>query len=550
MVPTVGSELFRERAVAHGVELGDTADVTEAVDRICGHLDGLPLAIELAAARLVDIGLSDLLRDLDTVMVGAVHEDVDGLGRGRTMRDVVAMSHRALPPAARRLFERASLLEGSFRADDVHLLGDVDPAGLQTLVRGSLLGQQRDGLELQYRMLEPVRQVARAMLVERGDLDDAMGDLLAGLRGTAAREYGGGYWDWATLDRLRPLLPTFWRAAEWLEARDRQLDLLTFVGEFSGVANVYADSRRVTEVMSARVGLLPELEPAAQAHALVGYALAGIAAMDTDHTVAGVVALYALDLGDHPAVSFAHRTSALGAMNQAFLDGEDSPFALEMLALARTVAGVTSSAYERAAVEAFEGWALLLEGRWSEAAAASEAGMHHVAAENVWHLILATNLGMALLRLDRSQEALDLARSHPDRDRYTYWGDTLGYVEALALAQLGRHDEADRVLAALIRRVLGSTHSGHRSDLVLVGAWVAVAAGRSDDAVALLTRLIATRGPHTMQLCRGLEDATGRRPDRVAIADQVDRLEMPLVALLEAELERIRATAATPESGS
>jgi hypothetical protein len=49
-----------------------------------------------------------------------------------------------------------------------------------------------------------------------------------------------------------------------------------------------------------------------------------------------------------------------------------------------------------------------------------------------------------------------------------------------------------------------------------------------------------------------LEHATGRRPDRVAIADQVDRLEMPLVALLEAELARIEsaATAATPESGS
>jgi len=540
----VGTELFRDRAEAHGVPLGTGADVRDAVLRICTHLDGLPLAIELAAARLVEVGLGELLRDLDGLMLGQVAEDVDGLGRGRTMREVVVMSHQTLSAPAQRLFERAALLEGSFRATDVDLLGDVDVAELALLARRSLLVQERDGLELLYRMLEPVRQVAVSLLVERGEFDVAMSDLVVGLRQVASTNYGGGYWDWATLDHLRPLIPTFWRAAEWLEREDRQLDLLTFVAAFSGVANVFADARRVIEVMRARVDLLDQLEREEQASVLVSYALAGIAAMDIDHTVGGVIAIYALELDDHPAVAFAHRTSALGAMHRAFLDNEDSPFALEMLASARAVAAATDSVYERAAVEAFEGWALLLEGRWDDAVAASVAGMRHVVAENVWHLILSTNLGMALVRLGRGDEALELARSHPDRERYTYWGDTLGYVEALALAQLGRHDEAQQVLGASIRRVLGSTHPGHRSDLALVGAWVALAAGRRDDAAALVGRPVTTRGPHSMQLCRGLEQETGVVVARATVDNDVDAIERLVTPLLEAELARIDAASA------
>lgn len=548
----VGVELFRDRAGAHGIDLGTDGEVNDAVERICAHLDGLPLAIELAAARLVEVGLGELLGDLDAVMLDQGGDDVDGLGRGRTMRDVVEMSHRALSPPAQRLFERVSLLEGSFRLGDVTLLGDVDASELALLVRRSLVVQERDGLELLHRMLEPVRQVAGALLTERGEYDAAMDDLVAGLRRIAETEYGGGYWDWATLDQLRSLLPTFWRAAEWLDRQDRQLDLLTFVAEFAGVANVYADARRVTSVLGGRVDLLEELDVEERAKMLVSYALAGIASMEVDHAIAGVVALYDLGLGDHPAMSFADRTSALGAMNQAFRNGEDSPFALEMLESARRKANAVDSPYERAAVEAFEGWALLLEGRWDEAVAASRAGMRHVVAENVWHLILTTNCGMALVRLGRSEEALALARSHPDRERYTYWGETLGYVEALALAHLRRFDEADAVLGGLIRRVLGSNHPGHRSDLVLVSACVAVAAGRREHAASLLTVPVATRGPHSMQLCRGLDEASGATVERAAPEADVDALERVLTPLLEAELARIDAAVATgsPASGS
>ncbi|MEZ5168719.1 MAG: hypothetical protein R2695_20390 [Acidimicrobiales bacterium] len=56
---------------------------------------------------------------------------------------------------------------------------------------------------------------------------------------------------------------------------------------------------------------------------------------------------------------------------------------------------------------------------------------------------------------DEQATRLDLARTHPERWRHTYWGDILRYVEALALAQLGRFDESEVVLAGAIRRVLG-----------------------------------------------------------------------------------------------
>ncbi|MEQ8841965.1 MAG: hypothetical protein RIB98_13370 [Acidimicrobiales bacterium] len=545
----VGAELFRQRAEAHGVELGDSPEVDAAIVDVCSRLDGLPLAIELAAARLTEIGLGQLVTDLDHLMVSDTATTADALGRRRTMREVVEWSQSTLDEPAQRLFERVALLEGTFGPPDVGLLGGTDPRFLSALVRRSLLVPERDGLDLRYRMLEPVRQVAKALLQERGEFDNAMTVFLDGLRTELSCEYGGGYWDWTTLDRLRPLLPTLWRTTEWLERRGDDRELLSFVAKFAGASMAYADAGRVVDLMADRMHLLADFPIEEQAEILVSYALAGIGSMQVVHTTAAVVGLYQLELGDHPALSFAHRSAALGAMVQAQAEGEDSPFALEMLELARDAALRSGVRYERAAVEAYHGWAHLLAGRWSDALEASDQGLSHVPAENVWHMILTTNRGMALVRLDRSDDALAIVTGHPDRGRYTYWGDTLGYVEILALAHLGRHGEADRLLRTSIERVLGSIHPGHRSDLILVGAWVAVLQDRHDDAAALIAQPVTTRGPHTLQLCRGLEELTGVAATRSTVEDTTV-VEHLLTPLLEQELERLATAIARPASGS
>lgn len=537
----VGVRLFAARAAGHGIDLDDSVDVHEAVRALCTRLDGLPLAIELAAARLRDVGLRELVADVDRLMTDARSVTIGGADRHRTMRDMVVWSHRDLAPAAQELFERVSLFEGSFRASDVALLGDVDGAELRTLVRRSLLVQQRAGLEVTYRMLEPVRQVANELLHERGTADAARLALADGLIGRDDGAYGDDWWDWASLEEVRPLLPTAWAIIDWLAARGEDRLVVRVAGRIAGAATVFAGARRLAAVLGERTEVMTSLPRDEQARVLVAYALAGIGGMEIDHTTAGIVALYDMGLEGSPALSFAHRSAALGAMVAAFDNGEDSPFALDMLAVARETAKATGSRYECAAVEAYFGWAHLLAGRWDEVEAVSRAGLDHVAAANVWHMVLTTNLGMALFRQGCHDEALELVRSHPDHGRYMYMGDMLGYVEILALAALGRSEEADATLIAAIDRVLGSTHPGHRSDMALVAAWSAVFAGREEDGRVLVDGSVSTRGPHTLQLIRGLEERLGAAPARSE--DRADDVEARLTPRLEAERARAASNA-------
>jgi predicted ATPase/DNA-binding SARP family transcriptional activator len=182
-------QLFAERAAAVSPGFGVTDETVGPVIDIVRRLDGLPLAIELAAARLRTLALPEISRRLSDRFRLLTGGSRTALPRHRTLRAVVEWSWDLLTPAERLLAERfavfpAGAAPGAVAAvcavpfeDQPGAAGDIDPANvedlLSSLVDKSLLQQVRTGAgeaETRLRMLETVREYGTERLAGRAEL--------------------------------------------------------------------------------------------------------------------------------------------------------------------------------------------------------------------------------------------------------------------------------------------------------------------------------------------------------------------------------------------
>jgi len=171
-----GVELFCERATA--ADDSFVCDETDAVviGEICTRLDGIPLAIELAAAHVRSLTPSDLLarlRDRFRVLKGGTS---GGVERHQTLRATVAWSYQLLTETEQVAFERISVFAGGFdvaAAAAVCADGDIDEDDiadvLASLVDKSMLMIDRSSRTTRYRLLETLRQFGEERLSDRGD---------------------------------------------------------------------------------------------------------------------------------------------------------------------------------------------------------------------------------------------------------------------------------------------------------------------------------------------------------------------------------------------
>ncbi len=175
--PAVRLLLERARAVDPAFELTESM-AADAV-RLCRAVDGLPLAIELAAARLRTIGLREAASHLDQRLEWLSGGRRQVPERHRTMRATLDWSWDLLEPDARALLQRLSVFAGRF---DLGLAGEVSPGGstlaiidaLGVLVDQSVLALERDpGGDVLYHLLGIVREYALERLAESGAEADA-----------------------------------------------------------------------------------------------------------------------------------------------------------------------------------------------------------------------------------------------------------------------------------------------------------------------------------------------------------------------------------------
>jgi predicted ATPase/class 3 adenylate cyclase len=176
-----GSEavaLFEQRAAAVDPSFALSAETLPIVAEICARLDGLPLAIELAASRIRLFPPRSLLEQLDRRLATLVGGPRDVPVRQRTLEAAIAWSHDLLDEPARALFRRLSVFAGGWTPEAAPEV--VDPgrefgevvAVLEQLLLHSLVQWTGDHEEGRLRMLETIREFGLVRLDESGETED------------------------------------------------------------------------------------------------------------------------------------------------------------------------------------------------------------------------------------------------------------------------------------------------------------------------------------------------------------------------------------------
>jgi predicted ATPase/class 3 adenylate cyclase/DNA-binding CsgD family transcriptional regulator len=171
-------ELFADRARRVRPDFTVAGDNADTVTEICRRLDGMPLAIELAAARVRALSLDEIvgsLHDRFRLLTGGSRTAVR---RQQTLRASVDWSHALLTEPERVLFRRLAVFLGGFDLDAAQAVaGDTEVERYQVLdqlallVDKSLVAAENTGGRTRYRLLETVRQYAQEKLGESGEAD-------------------------------------------------------------------------------------------------------------------------------------------------------------------------------------------------------------------------------------------------------------------------------------------------------------------------------------------------------------------------------------------
>jgi predicted ATPase/class 3 adenylate cyclase len=172
--------LFADRARANGAALSAGELAGPLAVSVCRRLDGMPLAIELAAARLRSMSLAELAGRLDQRFRLLTGGSRTALERQQTLQATVGWSYSLLTGAEQLLLARLSAFAGGFGLDAAEAVGGtgridvLDVADLLgSLVDKSLVAAEPAGGSLRYRLLETIRLFAAERLVEAGEQEAA-----------------------------------------------------------------------------------------------------------------------------------------------------------------------------------------------------------------------------------------------------------------------------------------------------------------------------------------------------------------------------------------
>lgn len=220
------ARLFSERARLVQPSFALDASNASTVAEICKRLDGIPLAVELAASRVKMLSLEQISSRLDGAIALLTGGSRAALPRQQTLRAAIDWSYNLLPEAEQSLFRRLSVFTGGWTLDATEsVCCDDDDANalvldsLTQLANKSLISVGRDNISPlpRYFMLETIRQYAREKLAELGEESDAQESHarwcveLAERAEPNLRKHGQAEW----LDRLEAEHDNFRAALDW-----------------------------------------------------------------------------------------------------------------------------------------------------------------------------------------------------------------------------------------------------------------------------------------------------------------------------------------------
>jgi predicted ATPase/DNA-binding CsgD family transcriptional regulator len=212
------ARLFVERAAAVKPSFTITEQNVAAVAQVCYRLDGIPLALELAAARAKVLPVEQIADRLDDCFRLLAAGGRTAMPRHKTLHATMAWSHELLSGGERVLFRRLAVFAGGFSLEAAELVcagGDLERAEvlglLSHLVDKSLVVAREEGGEARYRLLETVQQYGREKLENAGEVGQV-------------RERHAGYY-LALAEEAEPELKREQQVA-WLERLERERDNL------------------------------------------------------------------------------------------------------------------------------------------------------------------------------------------------------------------------------------------------------------------------------------------------------------------------------------
>jgi predicted ATPase len=341
--------LLLARARAAGVDIGLDAATAPAVAALCRRLDGLPLAIELAAARIRSLTPAEILAHLEDRLDLLTRPRRRGPARHRSLEAAIGWSHDRLPEDTRRFFDRLGVFAGRFSAEAALAVagepgdGPVDAADrLDQLVAQSLLTVRSQDGRSWYGLLETLRAFARGQLADRGELAavrDRWVDAMIELARESMR-YGTGTPapdPWATIHAAQADLHEAARhCVRHDERADRAVALLRplWVTAHSGSAE------RVTALGDSVLARWPNRGSPDWATAAAVTASAHLARGDDE--AAAELARSALAVADDPVIAWMVRRTLLVCELSAGRAGQALRWADEAVAAARELPGAAA----------------------------------------------------------------------------------------------------------------------------------------------------------------------------------------------------------------
>jgi predicted ATPase/DNA-binding SARP family transcriptional activator/DNA-binding CsgD family transcriptional regulator len=313
--------LFVERDRHRNPAFSLTPENAHAVARICGRLDGIPLAIELAAAR-VGLSVEQIAQRLDDSLRLLTAGSRTASPRQRTLRGTLDWSYALLSEPERRLFRRLSVFAGGWTleaAEEVGAEGDTEQGEvfdlLSRLVDKSLVVAEATGNGgVRYRMLEPIRQYAWEKLEGGGEAEEVWRKhasfFLALAEEAEPRLRGPEDTEW--LERLEAEHDNLRTALSWALERgeaELRLRLAGALWTFWEAHGHYSEGRRRLEKALEKGG---RASAAARAKALEGFGWLVFRAGETNRAV--VAAEEGLELSDEAGLGGAARAKFLGLL--------------------------------------------------------------------------------------------------------------------------------------------------------------------------------------------------------------------------------------------
>ena len=459
---TEAVQLFVERAQATLPSFALTPANAATLGEICRRLDGIPLAIELAAARVRVLSPEQIASRLDDAFRLLTGGSRTALPRHRTLRATMEWSVALLGAREQQLLQRLGVFAGSFTleaAETVCTGGALEPEdildGVSALVDKSLVCMEPGDGVARYRLLETVRQYGREQLADTGELDEfeeRHARFFLALVEEIAPDIVGGANAPGLIERLEAEHDNIRAAAAWAASDPSRAEIaLRYVGALFWFWYAVGQFRESRQMADRALALHADAPALVRGRAFLASGLTALAQ------------------GEY-ALSIAHFDSAL-SMLRAVGDDEGVAVALAKGGAAQMLGGDPralatldeSIAFTRAWPEGhigaifaryWRGWAAYLRGDL-ELAHAMMSTNTRVARERGLTVSLGHSLSMlARIEIARGEVEAACAAVIESLEIETGNEDDWGIVEALdvvaiAAARRGRYEDAIRLLAAI-----------------------------------------------------------------------------------------------------